>query len=67
MNKIKSNLLFGTGCLLVGYDFTNGEDKGVLIVGNKTQGTDVEIINAFQGKEAEELYLKLTTKKEKND
>lgn len=45
--------------LLVGVDFTNGEDTGVLIVGRKRQNESVEIINAFQGKEAEELYKKL--------
>lgn len=45
--------------LLVGIDFTNGEDVGVLIVGRKRPNESVEIINAFQGEEAEELYKKL--------
>lgn len=45
--------------LLVGVDFTNGEDVGVLIVGRKRPNESVEIINAFQGEEAEELYKKL--------
>lgn len=49
--------------LLVGVDFTNGKDIGVLIVGRKNPGQSVEIINAFQGKEAEELYNKLIGKK----
>lgn len=49
--------------LLVGVDFTNGEDVGVLIVGRKNPGQSVDIINAFQGKEAEELYKKLVGKK----
>lgn len=53
------------GSLIVGFDFTNGEDNGVLIVGKKLINEQIEIINAFKGKEAEELYLKLTTKKEK--
>lgn len=52
-----------TETLLVGYDFTNGKDKSVLIVGKKTEGVAVKIINAFQGKEAEELYQKLVTQK----
>ena len=51
--------------LIVGFDSTNGEEHSVLIVGRKTPGKDATIINAFQGKEAEELYLKLITKKEK--
>lgn len=49
--------------LLVGVDFTNGEDVGVLIVGRKSPNQSVDIINAFQGKEAEELYKKLIGKK----
>lgn len=36
--------------LLVGVDFTNGEDIGVLIVGRKRPNQSVDIINAFQGK-----------------
>ena len=52
-------------CLLVSVDFTRGEDVGVLIVGRKKGRNDVEIINAFQGEEAHDLYLKLITKKEK--
>jgi hypothetical protein len=38
---------------------------GVLIVGHKDSRKDIEIINAFQGEEAYDLYLKLITKKEK--
>lgn len=49
--------------LLVGVDFTNGEDVGVLIVGRKRPNQSVDIINSFQGKEAEELYNKLIGKK----
>lgn len=49
--------------LLVGVDFTNGEDVGVLIVGRKSPNQSIDIINAFQGKEAEELYNKLIGKK----
>lgn len=52
-------------CLLVGVDFTNGKDVGVLIVGRQKPGHNVEIVNAFQGEEAYDLYLKLITKKEK--
>lgn len=55
-----------TAALIIGYDHNPGKDNTVLIVGRKTAGQAAEIINAFQGKEAEELYLKLTTKKESN-
>ena len=47
--------------LLVGVDFTRGEDTGVLIVGRQKKGK-VEVINAFSGEEAYELYKKLITK-----
>lgn len=50
--------------LLIGFDFTRGEDVGVLIVGRRDNKGVTDIINAFQGKEARELYEKLVTKKE---
>lgn len=46
---------------LVCADFSN--DIPVLVVGTKVKN-GINIINAFQGEEAEELYKKLTTKKE---
>ena len=49
-------------CLLVGVDFTRDEDAGVLIVGRQTGGK-VDIINAFEGQEAADLYRKLITVK----
>lgn len=52
--------------LIVGVDFTRGEDVGVLIVGRQTKGK-IDIVNAFQGEEAYALYKKLVTKKEKKD
>lgn len=55
-------------CILVSVDFRPGkEDVGVLIVGRKRPNESVEIINAFQGAEAMELYKKLTTKVEKEN
>lgn len=55
-----------TDTILVSYDFTHGKDVSVLIVGRKKPNQVVEIINAFQGKEAEELYNKLVTVKKKS-
>lgn len=48
-------------CIIVGWDSEHGEDKAVLVVGRRTEGT-LTIINAFQGEEAKELYAKLITK-----
>lgn len=46
--------------LLISIDFSHGKDVGVLTVGRKRPNQSVEIINGFQGKEAEDLYLKLS-------
>lgn len=43
-----------TDTILVGFDFTNGKDNGVLIVGRKRPNDSVEIINGFQGEEEHE-------------
>lgn len=48
--------------LLVGFDHSHG-DITVLIIGRKDAGENVQIINQFQGKEAEELYERLVTKR----
>ena len=45
--------------LIVGISFT-GESK-VAIVGRQKNGK-MDIVNAFQGEEAQELYMKLITK-----
>ena len=47
--------------ILVSVDFTNGKDLSVMVVGRKRPNQAVEIINALQGKEAEDLYSKLVT------
>lgn len=44
--------------LLVGFDHSHG-DIAVLIIGRKEPDGKVQIVNQFQGKEAEELYKKL--------
>ena len=48
--------------ILVSVDFSNKNDTGVMVVGRKRMNQSVEIINAFQGDEARELYEKLVTK-----
>ena len=56
-----------TDSIIVSYDNTNGRDLTILLVGNKRFNKPVEVINAFQGKEAEELWTKLTTIREKKN
>lgn len=51
--------------LLIGVDFTHGPDADVLIVGRKKDDEAVDIVNAFQGQEARDLYAKLITQKKK--
>ena len=52
-----------TDTVLVSFDFTNGVDKSVLVVGRQLPRHSAEIINAFQGEEAYELWKKLTEKR----
>lgn len=51
--------------LLVGLDFTHGKDVGVLIVGRRLSNGTTDIVNAFQGEEALDIYKRLVTRKEK--
>lgn len=46
------------GSFIVAWDFSNGKDKEVLLVGEKKEGR-IDIVNAFQGEEALEIYKKL--------
>ena len=49
---------------LVSLDYTNG-DIPVLIVGRRGKELEIDIVNAFKGDEAKELYQRLTGKEEK--
>lgn len=51
-----------TDSVIVSWDLLHGKDVGVLLVGKQVNGR-VEIINAFQGEEAYELYRRLTVQK----
>lgn len=55
-----------TTSLIIGYDIGHNSDNKVLVIGKRGPSGSVEIVNAFQGDEAEELYNKLITKKENN-
>lgn len=52
------------GAVIVSWDFSHGKDTGVLIVGKQESGR-MEIVNAFQGPEALELWKKLTVQAKK--
>ena len=52
--------------LLVSISFSE-KDTGVLVVGRKRKNQSIEIVNAFQGDEALELYKKLVAQKEKSN
>lgn len=49
------------GSLIIGYCF-DSSDSGTLIVGKQHNGK-IDVINAFAGKEAKELFDKLITVK----
>lgn len=51
-----------TDSVIVSWDLSHGKDVGILLVGKQVNGR-VEIINAFLGEEAYELYRKLTVQK----
>lgn len=53
--------------IIVSYEPSNGEDYAILVVGEKKSRMDVQIINAFQGKEATELWERLTTRDRKGE
>lgn len=48
--------------LIIGVDFSKQDDGVLLIVGRQKNG-EVTIVNAFQGKEAFDIYEKLITVK----
>lgn len=56
-----------SGAYVVSFTFSKVGDAatGVVVVGKQNKGK-VDVINAFQGKEAWDLYQKLTVKKEVN-
>lgn len=56
------------GCLLVSFDFGDGDVPTVLVgYKSKTKKDDVDIINAFQGQEAIDIFKKLTVVNKKGE
>ena len=52
----------GVSSVIVSVDFSNGVDNSVLIVGRRDGKGNMDIVNALQGVEAEELYYRLLGK-----
>lgn len=57
---------YTNGAYIVSWDFSHGKDDDILIVGEQKNGT-MNIINAFQGREARDIYEKLSTVKKKEN
>ena len=55
------------GAFIVSWDFSNGEDESILIVGKMIKVGEVKVVNAFQGQEAIDIYKKLSTVQKKED
>lgn len=53
---------------VVSFSFNMDEpDKSVCLVGEKRMNQSMEIINAFQGSDADDIFRKLTTKKDSDE
>ena len=48
-----------TGAVIVSWDFSKGMDNGVVVVGKQSKKGRIDVINAFQGREARDLAKKL--------
>lgn len=53
------------GSVIVSWDYTHGKDKAIAVIGQKTPGQAVKVINAYEGDEAIELVKKLCETKKK--
>lgn len=53
--------------IIVSYVENEDPEKSVLVVGKKRINQSIEIINAFQGSEATELWEKLTSPRKENN
>ena len=53
--------------ILVAFETVDGKDKDILIIGKKHPNKPTEVINAFMGEEAIELWNRLTIKKDEKN
>lgn len=52
-----------SGAVIVSWDFSKGMDNGVAVVGKQSKKGRIDVINAFQGREAYGLIEKLVESK----
>ena len=60
MSEKSTPLIPSNGSYIVSWDISHGKDESILLVGKKEPGKPAEIVNAFSGKEAEDLLFKLS-------
>ena len=48
------------GCFLVSWDFSNERKDDVIVVGERVNNK-INIVNAFRGQQARDIYKKLST------
>ena len=53
--------------IVVSIDYDESQNNGILLVVRKKGKGPIEIINAFQGQEALDIYKRLVTAKESNN
>lgn len=53
------------GCFAISWDFTHGGDEDLMLIAERKDGK-LNIVNAFRGQEAHDIYEKLSTTKEEN-
>lgn len=51
-----------SGTVIVSWDFSNGKNSGILLVGKQRPDAAPEIINALEGEEAHKLMKRLTVR-----
>lgn len=51
-----------SGTVIVSWDFSNGKNSGILLVGKQRPDAAPEIINALESEEAHKLMKKLTVR-----
>ena len=51
--------------VVVSIDFRHGDgvDQDIMVVGKRRENGDMQVVNAFEGNEAKELWAKLTVVK----
>lgn len=67
MSDKNTPLIPSNGSYIVSWNISHNKDDSILLIGKKEPGKPAEIVNAFAGKEAEDLVYALSMRKEKNN